>query len=97
MENQITSEFKDSILSELVKKTDRFSHIAYGSEFSIPDALMGSIMSQFERKRLITILQSFPTGLAYIRVEIEADEFLANGGFITEHQMRCLILNYCKF
>jgi len=98
MSNYILPALKDKLLYELKDNRDRYKLVARGKEFGLQDDLLQSLIRQFDKMGLVTILQTFNgTGLQVIRVEVETDEFLLRGGFtfkeeILEKQLEKIIL-----
>jgi len=95
MSNYILPALKDKLLYELKDNRDRYKLVARGKEFGLQDDLLQSLIRQFDKMGLVTILQTFNgTGLQVIRVEVETDEFLLRGGFTfkEEKQLEKIIL-----
>jgi len=85
----VTPETKDRLLSALRDNQSRFSLRVDEKVFSEIDIeLTQSLIRQFEKRHFVTVLQTFTgSGLQRVRVEIEADDFLRNGGHLIEDQI----------
>ncbi len=84
----ITPEIKDRLLITLKDNLSRYDLFVDQDRFpSIDLQLIRSLVRQFEKRGFLTILETLGYGSHRIRVEVEADDFLRNGGHIIEDQI----------